>query len=104
MTIISLPVHAAVCPYRSEAELLLLVAVQLLVTASYLPPLLKRLLSPFPPPQMIISLPVQTAVWPVLVAGAFIVVVGVQVFVLGLYFPPVLKVKPMKLTPPQIII
>jgi hypothetical protein len=82
----------------------MLVSVQLSVTGSYLPPLLKRLLSPFHPPQIIISLPVQTAVWPVLVVGALAVVVGVQVFVLGLYFPPVLKVRPMKLTPPQTII
>src|SRR5919108_399763 len=100
--IISLPVHTAVCPYRPEGGLLVLVSVQLFVTGLYLPPLLKRLkglLSPFHPPQMIISLPVHTAVWLFRPAGALVVLVAVQLSVTGLYLPPVLSA-----FPPQTII
>ncbi len=40
-TIISLPVHTAVCTLRASGALVVLVAVQLLVTGLYLPPVLK---------------------------------------------------------------
>ena len=59
-TIISLPVHTAVCWNRPEGTLVVLVAVQLFVPGSYLPPVFKKLKSSHPP-QMIISLLVQTA-------------------------------------------
>jgi hypothetical protein len=65
---------------------------------------LRIVLSPSHPPQIIISLPVQAAVCMVLAVGAFVVVVAVQLFVLGLYFPPVFKAKPKASTPPQTII
>jgi hypothetical protein len=57
-TIISLPVHTAVCHCRPEGALAVLVAVQLSVLGLYLPPVLP----PPKPPQTIISLPVHTAV------------------------------------------
>ena len=60
-TIISLPVHTAVCAYRPAGALVLLVAVQLSVLGLYRPPVSKKVL-PFHPPQTIISLPVHTAV------------------------------------------
>jgi len=60
-TIISLPVHTAVCPDRGDGALEVLVAVQLSVLGLYLPPVLK-LPALLPPPQVIISLPVHTAV------------------------------------------
>jgi len=60
-TIIWLPVQTAVCRDRKSGALLVLVAVQLSVPGSYLPPVFK---SPWElcPPQTIIALPVQTAV------------------------------------------
>ena len=59
--IISLPVQIAVCSLRAEGTLSMLVAVQLLLPALYLPPVFE--VNPFSyPPQTIISLPVQTAV------------------------------------------
>jgi hypothetical protein len=60
-TIISLPVHTAVCKYRAEGALVGLVAVQLSVLGLYLPPVFKGLLLALPP-HTIIALPVQTAV------------------------------------------
>ena len=60
-TIISLPVHTAVCKYRAEGALVVLVAVQLSVLGLYRPPVFKGLLLALPP-QTIISLPVHTAV------------------------------------------
>jgi hypothetical protein len=62
-TIISLPVHTAVCCNRPAGALVVLVAVQLSVAGSYLPPVLNALAASAPP-QTIISLPVHTAVWP----------------------------------------
>lgn len=59
--IISLPLQTAVCEFRANGALVMLVAVQLFVTGLYLPPVLK-LLAPSVPPQMIISFPVETAV------------------------------------------
>ena len=61
-TIISLPLHTAVWPYRAAAALVVLVAVQLPALGSYLPPVFKGP-KPLPlyPPHTIISLPVQTA-------------------------------------------
>ena len=64
-TIISLPVQTAVCWYRAEGALVVLVAVQLSVLGMYLPPVFKGLRGNRQnngPPQTIISLPVQTAV------------------------------------------
>jgi len=40
-TIISLPVHTAVCPARAEGALVVLVAVHLFVLGLYLPPVFK---------------------------------------------------------------
>jgi hypothetical protein len=55
-TIISLPVHTAVCEYRAAGALVTSVLVQLSAAGSYRPPSLK---TPGPyPPQIIISLPV----------------------------------------------
>src|SRR5438128_4957960 len=50
-TIISLPVHTAVCWSRAAGALVVLVAVQLSVPGLYRPPVLKKLLLPPPPPQ-----------------------------------------------------
>ena len=66
---------------------MVLVAVQLLATGSYRPPVLKEQ----QPPQTIISLPVHTAVWRHRAEGALVVLVAVQLSVLGLYLPPVFK-------------
>ena len=60
-TIISLPVHAAVCAHRAVGASFVVVAVQLSVLGLYLPPVPKRK-NGSNPPQTIISLPVQTAV------------------------------------------
>jgi hypothetical protein len=60
-TIISLPVHAAVCAHRAVGASLVVVAVQLSVLGLYRPPVSKRK-NGSNPPQMIISLAVQTAV------------------------------------------
>ena len=57
-TIISLPLHTAVCATRPVGPVL--VAVQLLVLGSYLPPVFRT--NELPPPQTIISLPLHTAV------------------------------------------
>ena len=60
-TIISLPVQTAVCCVRAAGALVVLVAVQLSVPGSYLPPVFKAGATAYPP-QTIISLPVHTAV------------------------------------------
>ena len=60
-TIISLPVHTAVCQYREVGVLMVLVAVQLFVPGLYLPPVFNWFVLP-DPPQTIIWLPVHTAV------------------------------------------
>ena len=60
-TIISVPLHTAVCNDRADGALFAIVAVQASVMGLYLPPLLKKTLLLFPP-QTIISLPVHTAV------------------------------------------
>ena len=60
--IISLPVQTAVCKVRASGALMVLVAVQLSLPGSYLPPVLRTRGKPSSPPQTIISLPVQTAV------------------------------------------
>jgi hypothetical protein len=66
-----------------------LVAVQLSVPGSYLPPVFKR--GAAPPPQTIISLPVHTDSGSVRALGAPMVLVAVQLSVVGSYLPPVLK-------------
>jgi len=60
-TSISLPVHTAAGTVLAAGTLLVLVALQLFVVGSYLPPVLKKLL-PLYPPHTIISVPVQTIV------------------------------------------
>ena len=81
----------------------MVIAVQLLLSGLYLPPVFTKSPSAAPPPQMIISLLVQTAVWKYRLLGALVVVVGVQLSVSGLYLPPVFRgAAPLK--PPQIII
>jgi len=61
-TIISLPVHTAVCNTRAAGAFVVLVATQLSVLGLYFPPVFDgRPLLLFPP-QTIISLPVHTAV------------------------------------------
>ena len=97
-TIISLPVHTAVCWLRAVGALVVLVAVQLSVLGLYLPPVFKSPVGKLYPPQTIISLPVHTAVCRLRAVGALVVLVAVQLSVLGLYLPPVL------LPPPQTII
>jgi hypothetical protein len=82
-TIISLPVQTVLCRPRLEGALVVLVAVQLSVSGSYLPPVVS------PPFQTIISLPVHTAA--LAPVGALVVLVAVQLSVLTLYLPPVLK-------------
>jgi hypothetical protein len=100
-TIISLPVHTAVCEYRALGALVVLVAVQLSVAGLYLPPVSTMP----PPPQTIISLPVQTAVCEYRALGALMVLVALQVL-LGLYLPPVSRifVHGIPEHPPHIII
>jgi hypothetical protein len=89
-TIISLPVHTAVCLARAEGALVVLVAVQLSVLGLYLPPEKKTglQLEPTHPPQMIISLSVHTAMCAPRAVGALTVLVAVQLLVTGLYLPP----------------
>src|SRR5438445_11651884 len=64
-TIISLPVHTAVCSARAEGALVIVVAIQLFAAGRYSPPVFKKIrlfgMSNYPP-QTIMSLPVQTAV------------------------------------------
>ena len=80
-TIISLPVHTAVCSARAEGALVILVAIQLFAAGRYSPPVFKKIrlfgMSKYPP-QTIMSLPVQTAVWLSRPSGALVVVVAVQ--------------------------
>src|SRR5215469_8788071 len=100
-TIISLPVHTAVCPSRASGALVILVAVQLFVVGLYLPPVLKTWNGEETyPPQTIITVPLQTAVPPV---GALAVLVGVQLSVVGLYLPPVFRKPPSALRHQTII-
>jgi len=79
----------------------MVVAVQLSLLGSYLPPVFRRL--PPDPPQTIMLLLVQTAVWLNRAVGASVVVVAIQLSVPGLYLPPVLKLL-STLVPPQTII
>lgn len=78
----------------------MLVAAQLFIAGSYLPPLLKYVKKPSYPPHTIISLLVQTDVCEVRPAGALAVLVVSHVLVLGLYLPPVLT-KLNKSPPPH---
>ena len=75
----------------------MLVAVQLSVPGSYLPPVFKGWGAH--PPQTIISLPVQTAVCCTRAEGALVVLVAVQLSVPGLYLPPVLRAAGVHLRP-----
>jgi hypothetical protein len=59
--IISLPVHTAVCKVRAPGASTVLVAVQLSLSGSYLPPVSRSVSKPSSPPHTIISLPVHTA-------------------------------------------
>ena len=96
-TIISLPVQTA-AETRGEGASVVLVAVQLSVSGSYLPPVFKKL-KPSNPPQTIISLPVQAAVLLTRGEGALVVLVAVQLSVLGSYLPPVLGKRPGRCRP-----
>src|SRR5438105_14733313 len=66
-TIISLPVHTAVCSERAEGALAVLVAIQLFAAGRYRPPVFKQIrllgMSMYSPPT-IISLPPHTACCP----------------------------------------
>ena len=77
----------------------MLVAVQVSMFGSYLPPVF---VTPPPeiPPQMIISVPVHTPVGMARFSGALTALVAVQLSFVGLYFPPML----VTLYPPQAII
>jgi hypothetical protein len=107
-TIISLPVHTALCASRAEGALIVLVAVQPLMPGSYVPPVLKRGLKKSRPPHTIISLPVHTAVCPPRRSGGLAMLVAAQLFAPGLYLPPVLRETQEGLQggpiPPQMII
>src|SRR5262245_25924401 len=83
----------------------MLVAVQLSVLGSYLPPVLNPRFERSRPPHTIIWLPLQTApVW-LRPSGALVMLVAVQLSVVGWYHPPLLmKVLPPMLNPPQTII
>ena len=89
-TIISVPVHTAVCASRAKGALTMVVVVQLSAMGLYPPPVLKTP-EPACPAQTIISLPVHTAVCPDRAGGVPVVAVAVQLFVPGLYRPPVFK-------------
>jgi hypothetical protein len=67
-----------------------LVAVQLFVPGSYLPPPLAGIDTPAPP-QTIISLPVHIAACIARSSGTLMRLVAVQLSAPGLYLPPVLK-------------
>src|SRR2546427_154164 len=62
---------------RGDGALAVEIAVQVSVTGSSLPPVLRKL-SPSSPPQRIISCPVHTAGWPSRPDGALVVVVAVH--------------------------
>src|SRR6266576_1851297 len=103
-TIISVPVHTAVCELLASGTLVVLVPVQLFVPGLYLPPVSKGC-EKSSPPQTIISVPVQTAVWFSRASGTLLVLVAVHVFVFGLYLPPVSRSTKLKSSkPPQTII
>ena len=102
-TIISLPVHTAVCDSRPTGAMVVLVALQVSVLETYLPPVF-RSPEPVVPPQMIISSPVQTAVCACRAEGALVIVVAVQASLAGSYLPPVLKELLKKSCPPQMSI
>src|SRR5438874_787314 len=80
-TIISLPVHTAVCSARAEGALVILVTTQLFVAGHYSPPVCRKMLlfgmSKYPR-QTNMSLPVQTAVSLSRPSGAVGVVGAVQ--------------------------
>jgi hypothetical protein len=105
-TIISVPVHTAVCRYLGTGTFAPSeVAAQESVTGLYRPPVLTAVPAPpasGAPPQTIISVPVQTAVGYERPAGTPAAVeVGVHESVEGLYRPPVFT---LLLDPPQTII
>src|SRR5438045_753551 len=81
----------------------MLVAAQLSVLGSYLPPVSVIKNPSSAPPQTIIWLPAHTALCRALPPGALVVLVAVQISVLGLYLPPVFT-KCIPLLPPQMII
>ena len=90
-TIISLPVHTAVCQSRASGALVVLVAVQLSVLGLYLPPVFKSsdAIDISAPDDHFTAGPdcrvIDRAV------GALVVLVAVQLSVLGLYLPPVFE-------------
>src|SRR5205809_1200115 len=94
--------QTAVCHLRALGALTVLVAVQLSVTGSYLPPVLVTPVAY--PPHTIISLPVQTAVCKSRAVGEVKGLVGSQLYVDGLYLPPVFTSGEAEFTPPHMII
>src|SRR4030095_3632138 len=76
-TIISVPVHTAVCSLRPAGAPVMLVANQLSVLGLYLPPVCSGALL-LSPPQTIISVPVHTAVKAWRPSGALSVLVAFQ--------------------------
>src|SRR5207253_1368034 len=83
-TIISVPVHIAVCEYRALGAFVVLVDVQMFVAGWYLPPVFSTWLTPSSkwPPHTIISLPVHTAVCESRPCGELALLVAAQVSVL----------------------
>src|SRR6266516_3955163 len=89
---------------RPAGALVVLVAVQLSVSGSYLPPVLNPKFPRSRPPHTIIWLPLHTAPWRDRAAGALVVLVAIQLSVLRLYLPPVFPSTLSLATPPQTII
>ena len=98
-TIISLPVQHCRVPSRAAGALVVLVAVQLSVLGSYLPPVFKFVepltLRPRRSFRCQSRLPCDRS----RAAGALVVLVAVQLSVLGLYLPPVLNSVPPSSAP-----
>ena len=91
-TIISLPVHTAVCSSRLQARRQLLVGIQLFVVGLYLPPVFITLTLPSSAPDDHFTASPHGCVRGSRQSGALVVLVAVQLLVPGLYLPPVLKI------------
>jgi hypothetical protein len=106
-TIISVPVHTAVCSSRADGAPVSVVAAQVSEAGSYRPPLLiwQECSSSRPqPPHTIISVPVHTAVCCLRGNGAFVPLVVRHVSVAGSYRDPELYFDSPASVPPQMII
>ena len=102
-TIISLPVHTAVCRARASGALVVLVGVQLSVLGLYLAPLFKL-------PAVIGSAPddhFSAGPHRRVIAsgnGRIVVLTAVQLSAVGLYLAPLFNLPPLLSVPPQMII